>query len=1035
MGKNNEEWTPWLMMLRGDISVVAPTNDLNEKVSVVAESLRTEKERAENAEKGLQKAIDAEAANAKDAHNSIKSDITEQSNRITQTNINLHKCGTARFDRIEENVVEINKGEIGIENPRVVYYKPKNIFVAVDNAGNYWDTWSGMASYMSGGKIREDKVYLCGVSTYTWNGRKFSANQHYGNLEVEIGGVSDSTFLPTTNPQRARCCGIPRKDIVHSTIQSPTGWLIWIQAFDENMKWIRNIPDLWNRSRSSSTIKGYDSNIAFFNFVFKKESEDEITDADISELSEFLYSITHKPAAYEMHDLNKTADNITIDANRIIINNNGFCLIDNESVKYFVGYVPEEDTEDTLVLDGGRGAITRRYVYINASALKANARVSFSKAIVVSDEQPLFGNYILFAFWGAGVLTGNGLMNPVYIKMVERNAMINTPIVEIGGVTDDWGEPYDSEYRIRCMYIPRKDIQTAILTKPAGLRLWVQYVKADKTMAKIMLDDLWNKNKPIDVSKLENNAKYFNFAFKRDDEGEITDEDLRIAKEYVSNLLTYFPKTRDYLIKYNLGKSISVSGRKVSIMPSGFGIEYPEGSYWIADASRARTEPYVFEFNANSNGYVVVDTTKLVTLGVRTELSDVVSIKEHPVQSDIVIAYYYSADNKLSLMGQFRTLYGDTPNYNNEVLFSPEFYAYKHGRRNRENGAGVGWYERFRITHISDVHNAWNAVSEALTVSNQKTNMVINTGDDSNGTTSSNASTIKTDLATATANIRTYANIPYMQVPGNHDVPGLTKKEYFDIVGATVQQYTKNVVWGDASNYRSYGYADFTDASYEGDFRVIMLDPFDYDDGMFESVYPHMTAVFSQKQIDWLIGVLVDAADKGLNVITAMHYSFGDADYSNELIANPDAAYFQDAFMIPDIIDAIQNKTALTKEYPDTKGYNNIVINRDFSSTSDLKFVAHLFGHIHSKNHYQCQKADGSKKYDILMLGEAALTVYGTALNKAYREVGTINGIAFSALEIDVVEKAVYRVAYGAYLNYDKSNSERTTKIPYRFDE
>lgn len=44
------------------------------------------------------------------------------------------------------------------------------------------------------------------------------------------------------------------------------------------------------------------------------------------------------------------------------------------------------------------------------------------------------------------------------------------------------------------------------------------------------------------------------------------------------------------------------------------------------------------------------------------------------------------------------------------------------------------------------------------------------------------------------------------------------------------------------------------------------------------------------------------------------------------------------------------------------------------------------------------------------------------------------NGIAFSALEIDVVEKAVYRVAYGAYRNHDKTDSPRTLKIPYRFD-
>lgn len=193
-GKNNEEWTPWLMMLRGDISVVAPTNDLNEKVSVVAESLRTEKERAKNAEKGLQEAIDAEAANAKDAHNSIMSDITEQSNRITQTNINLHKCGTARFDRIEENVVEINKGEIGIENPHVVYYKPKNIFVAVDNSGKYWDRWDGMGAYISGETIRKDKLYLYGDEIFIYNSGKF-INAQNNELNKGIGCLENKFSL------------------------------------------------------------------------------------------------------------------------------------------------------------------------------------------------------------------------------------------------------------------------------------------------------------------------------------------------------------------------------------------------------------------------------------------------------------------------------------------------------------------------------------------------------------------------------------------------------------------------------------------------------------------------------------------------------------------------------------------------------------------------------------------------------------------------------------------------------------------------
>ena len=215
-----------------------------------------------------------------------------------------------------------------------------------------------------------------------------------------------------------------------------------------------------------------------------------------------------------------------------------------------------------------------------------------------------------------------------------------------------------------------------------------------------------------------------------------------------------------------------------------------------------------------------------------------------------------------------------------------------------------------------------------------------------------------------------------------------------------------------------------------------MLDPFDYDDGQFENGYAWQAAVFSQKQINWLVDALTNAANNGLNVITVMHYSFGDNSLNfNENLAKPDATFYQDAFMIPDIIDAIQHQSVLQKNYPDTNGLNNITLDKDFSSVPKLKYVAHLFGHIHSKNYYRCQKTDGSKKYDMLMLGEAALGTYGNALNKAYRESGTINEIAFSALEIDVVEQTVYRVAYGSYLNFDKSNNQRTVKLNYRFND
>lgn len=98
-----------------------------------------------------------------------------------------------------------------------------------------------------------------------------------------------------------------------------------------------------------------------------------------------------------------------------------------------------------------------------------------------------------------------------------------------------------------------------------------------------------------------------------------------------------------------------------------------------------------------------------------------------------------------------------------------------------------------------------------------------------------------------------------------------------------------------------------------------------------------------------------------------------------------------------------------------------------------MKYVCHFFGHIHSKNHYLLKKKDGSKNYNIHMFGEAALGAYGNALNKAFCYTGTVNEIAFSTYSIDTIEKKIYRVAYGRFLNYDHSNdiNDRTEVFEY----
>lgn len=370
---------------------------------------------------------------------------------------------------------------------------------------------------------------------------------------------------------------------------------------------------------------------------------------------------------------------------------------------------------------------------------------------------------------------------------------------------------------------------------------------------------------------------------------------------------------------------------------------------------------------------------------------------------------------------------------NNIDFFEQEFEPYLFGRQNNDAGVGTRWYRRFCVFHVTDIHSSYALLAEAVGAAQGRADIIVNTGDDANGSSSKHASNNMAvhKLIAETVTEANTGKVPYVNVPGNHDVPGMTKGDYFDCMARLDETFSPGIVWGDPEGKRSFGYYD-VESDAMGTFRFILLDPFDYADGQFET-RKFMTATFSQSQVDWLVTTLKDAASKGLHVITMMHYSFGDDSLDfNEERAKPDTRFYQDAFMIPDIIDAAQNGTRLTAEYPDALGLDNIKVDADFSEGRRLDYICHLFGHIHSKNNYWCQKTDGSKIYDILMLGEANIAVSGTALCKIHVTPHSPQHIAFSSLMIDTNEKAIYRVSYGAYLNYDKSNSSRTEKFPYR---
>ena len=117
---------------------------------------------------------DEEASAAMAAQiNKNKTAITDETARAKAAEAVLRESTTVRFARVEENEAVIKPEAIDAV-AEVVYYRPSNIFVAADSNGNYYDNWEGIGAYMSGGKVRDDKVFLCGGEAYVWNGAVLS---------------------------------------------------------------------------------------------------------------------------------------------------------------------------------------------------------------------------------------------------------------------------------------------------------------------------------------------------------------------------------------------------------------------------------------------------------------------------------------------------------------------------------------------------------------------------------------------------------------------------------------------------------------------------------------------------------------------------------------------------------------------------------------------------------------------------------------------------------------------------------------------
>jgi hypothetical protein len=899
-------------------------------------------------------------------------------------------------------------------------------------------------------------------------------------ITVSIGSYQDADGITlVTRTDRARTSIILRKDLVGQYIAPPAGYYFYTYLLDKNLKKI-DVKNWVGTENSPLNIDALPENVAYLTMSLKNSyaGNTSITDGDLVVLQNWAnttLSPISKIGDWEYVIMgNRGIDNaITIKDGIVSIQAGGFGII----WKGNTYYVANTNTSVTTPYTFNLGQYTNNYLVLNTKGLlNKDVRNELSELVSVrpyirEGDVPIayhyMGNQVVLLgqfkdLYGGDTagnlevvnnLTQGGATAALSAEMgKELNTKLlnldstNTPIsISVGSYLDNDGlTPVVNVNRARTSIIARKDIIGMSLMPPTGYYMWV--FQLDSNFRKVG-NSSWigGTSSPLYVDNLADNVLYLTISFKNSYNGDTAMEESHILtlQQWVNSQLYVSAKINnwDYVLQANISidGAIKTEGTHIIIKSSGFGIRFKGKLYYVANTDTTVTEPYDFDLGAYGNLYLCLDTSLLTNPNARNNLADVVVVRNGLRENDIPIAYRYMGE-RVYLLGQFKDIYGGgssnteltSRTINSDIFFAPEYYAFCRGKKLNTQGEGAEWFKRFTLAHFTDIHNFYDLFAEGLRVVQSKVIGVVNCGDDSRGISSNDVPIIKEDLQDIMNVVSQNNKLPYIPNVGNHDFTGLTKKEYFDRVCASLT----DVVWGDAANYRVYGYRDFTDSTYEGNYRVIMLDPFDYNDGQYSNPYYNMYVVFSQNQINWLIDTLEDAASKGLNVITTMHFSFGDNSLPfGEELAKPDAHYCQDAFMIPDIIKAIQNKTTLNKTYSDSQGVNNISINKDFTNVAQLKYVCHLFGHIHSKNAYRCQKTNG-EKYDMLMLGELSLAQNGIALAKTYREQGTVNNMSFSVLAIDSEEQAVYRISYGAYRDYsDPTKNNRVTKHSYRFND
>lgn len=467
-------------------------------------------------------------------------------------------------------------------------------------------------------------------------------------------------------------------------------------------------------------------------------------------------------------------------------------------------------------------------------------------------------------------------------------------------------------------------------------------------------------------------------------------------------------------------------------------------------------------FNLVGDGSVsdtlIIDADVAVLNGItNADTVDVFKIvdRQNYTLEDIPIVNRRLANiKKMFVAPPFLQFFVKSNEFNNKNLklaqYKEEYYPYT------VRNSGSGWTARVNLLHITDTHIgetvSYNNLLESIDVGNDLyaggfIRAVINTGDNTNG----GGSSLSNFLAQYTKNTTAISTstAPYLMQLGNHDanngqdvaiadVP--TNNDLFPPFDFIFSQ--TGVQAGDATNKKRYYYYDVTQGGHG--VRIIMLDMLDHPDYTENGTNYHCqwNAVYSQAQIDWLASVL-NSTPANYGVIIGNHFPFAPSrnGYSEEYPALNDGYFVQSATgnasggwkMIPEIVDAWQRRTTISKTYNDTVGEQDIVANYNFSSANaGAFFVCYLVGHTHSKNVYRVEEENGAS-FNQLMMCEDSSGQNGVALNRVYKHFGTISDNAFSCLAIDFDEMKIYRTSYGVYKKCSDPTVQQTQVFSYDF--